>query len=47
MNKIVSLAIKKAVSEYNPKVEKVESDNRPDYSHLIMKLNFFKMIEVS
>ena len=30
MNKIVSLAIKKAVSEYNPKVEKVENDNRPD-----------------
>ena len=42
MNKIVSLAIKKAVSEYNPKVEKVESDNRPDLFSLSNETELFQ-----
>ena len=42
MNKIVSLAIKKAVSEYNPKVEKVENDNRPDLFSLNNETELFQ-----
>ena len=42
MNKIVSLAIKKAVSEYNPQVEKVESDNRPDLFSLNNETELFQ-----
>ena len=30
MNKILSQALKKAVSEYKPKVSEVIKDNRPD-----------------
>ena len=42
MNKIVSLAIKKAVSEYNPKVEKVVNDNRPDLFSLNNETELFQ-----
>ena len=30
MNKILSQALKKAVSEYSPQVKEVEKNNRPD-----------------
>ena len=30
MNKILSQALKKAVSEYSPEIKEVAKDNRPD-----------------
>ena len=47
MNKILSQALKKAVSEYSPQVKEVEKNNRPDLFSLNTKLNFFRMIKVS
>ena len=45
MNKILSQALKKAVSEYNPHVNEVHKDNRPDLFSLSNenKINFSYM----
>ena len=50
MNKVLSQAIKKAVSEYtNNNVVNIEdnSQKRPDYSHFQITLNYFKIQKVS
>ena len=47
MNKILSQALKKAVSEYSPEVKEVSKINKPDLFSLNMKQNYFKMIKES
>ena len=47
MNKILSQALKKAVSEYSPNNIELSKIKDPIYSHLVMTLNFFKMKKVS
>ena len=46
MNKILSQALKKAVSEYSPKVNEVQNDKRPDLFSLNneTELNFEKCL---
>ena len=38
MNKILSQALKKAVSEYSPEVKEVSKNNRPDLCNLRLEL---------
>ena len=40
MNKILSQALKKAVSEYSPEVKEVSKNNRPDLFSLNNEQNF-------
>ena len=47
MNKILSQALKKAVSEYSPNNSELSKTKDLIYSHLIMTLNFFKMKKAS
>ena len=42
MNKILSQALKKAVSEYNPDVKEVQKDNRPDLFSLNNETELFQ-----
>ena len=44
MNKILSQALKKAVSEYSPEVKEVKNDNRPDLFSLNNETELFEMI---
>ena len=42
MNKILSLALKKAVSEYSPEVKEVSKTNRPDLFSLNNETELFQ-----
>ena len=42
MNKILSQALKKAVSEYSPQVKEVEKNNRPDLFSLNNETELFQ-----
>jgi ribonucleoside-diphosphate reductase alpha chain len=42
MNKILSQALKKAVSEYSPEVKEVERNNRPDLFSLNSETELFQ-----
>ena len=42
MNKILSQALKKAVSEYSPEVKEVPKDNRPDLFSLNNETELFQ-----
>ena len=42
MNKILSQALKKAVSEYSPEVKDVSKDNRPDLFSLSNETELFQ-----
>ena len=42
MNKILSQALKKAVSEYSPSVNEVSKEKRPDLFSLINVTEFFQ-----
>ena len=42
MNKILSQALKKAVSEYSPKVKEVQKSNRPDLFSLNNETELFQ-----
>ena len=42
MNKILSLALKKAVSEYNPEIKEVNRDDRPDLFSLNNETELFQ-----
>ena len=42
MNKILSQALKKAVSEYNPQIKEVVRDNRPDLFSLNNETELFQ-----
>ena len=46
MNKILSQALKKAVSEYNPQIKEVVRDNRPDLFSLNNETELLKMTKV-
>ena len=45
MNKILSLAIKKAVSEYTPDVKETSESKRPDLFSLNNQTELFQMIK--
>ena len=47
MNKILSQALKKAVSEYSPDNSELSKNKDQIYFHLVMTLNFFKMKKAS
>ena len=42
MNKILSQAIKKAVSEYSPEIKEVERNNKPDLFSLSSDTELFQ-----
>ena len=42
MNKVLSQALKKAVSEYSPKINEVYKDNRPDLFSLNNETELFQ-----
>ena len=42
MNKILSQALKKAVSEYSPEVKQISKDNRPDLFSLNNETELFQ-----
>ena len=46
MNKILSQAIKKAVSEYSPEVREVPKNNRPDLRNLLSASNIIRRVQV-
>ena len=43
MNKILSLALKKAVSEYTPEIKEVSKDARPDLFSLSNETELFSL----